>query len=106
MAFQDRYKRRFLAFYSYLFDSYPKNKKGRQKRSGSGKTNGIHHHSKNDSSKRKRERETIIRPEKKHKRWYIDQHRCLFLLFIYHYSEKNKYLSDNIFLNDYLGLTI
>ncbi len=55
---------------------------------------------------RERERETIIRPEKKHKRWYIDQHRCLFLLFIYHYSEKNKYLSDNIFLNDYLGLTI
>jgi hypothetical protein len=62
MAFQDRYKRRFLAFYSYLFGSYPKNKKGRQKRSGSGKTNGIHHHSKNDSSKgreseRQRERD-------------------------------------------------
>jgi hypothetical protein len=58
MAFQDRYKRRFLAFYSYLMVTQ-KNRKGRQKRSGSEKTNGIYHHTQNDSSKggRKRERE-------------------------------------------------
>jgi hypothetical protein len=50
MAFQDRYKRRFLAFYSYLIVTQ-KNKKGRKKRSGSEKTNGIYHYSKNDSRK-------------------------------------------------------
>lgn len=44
------------------------------------------------TGQRGRERERlIIRPERKHKRCHIDQHRCILSLFISYYIEENNF---------------
>jgi hypothetical protein len=89
MAFQDRYKRKFLAFYSYLLDSYPKLKRANRKDQGQRKqTEFIIRGKMTVTREREREKEKIIRPEKKYKRCHIDQHHCLSSLFIYHCLRK------------------
>jgi hypothetical protein len=57
MAFQDRFEKISCFFFYSSYLIVIQNKKGRQKRSGSKKTNGIYHQKDNDSKERERERE-------------------------------------------------
>jgi hypothetical protein len=96
MAFQDRYKKEdFLLFIlTYSIVTQRKIQRADRKDQGQKKQTELIIIAKMTAIE-EREREPIIRPEKKHKRCHIDQQRCLFLLFRRKQQKKIIFFSDN-----------